>query len=126
MRTRTRTGLVALFAVVAMGAMLGFQQAAAPKVDPRIEALNRELRNAEDQLAEAETQVKFWQQEAINQDTDVSRLTAETDASPCTAFFLDRAKGLANRAAHSGLDARLRQALCARKVQAIKAELIGQ
>ncbi|MGH7132687.1 MAG: hypothetical protein ACREJO_12145 [Phycisphaerales bacterium] len=128
MRTSTRHivgGFAAgLFTAAAFAAMLGFhQQSSPPKIDPRIEALMRDIRGAEDALAEAETQVKFWQQEFVSQDTEVSRCQADAEGSPCMAFFLDRAKGLSNRAAHSALDARLRQALCARKVAALKADL---
>ena len=110
------------FATIALTSMLGMMQPSdAQAISRRIEAYQRELDQAEDQRAESDTQVAFWQREMTSQDAEVTRLQFDPGTSPCVPYFLDRAKGLSSRASHSYLDARLRQAMTFRKVQALKA-----
>ena len=125
---RVLTGFVAgLFAAVCAASMLGvIQPAERPRIDPRVEALLKQIKEAEDRVAEAQTQVAFWQQEMAADDNEVAKLQAEAASSPTVAFFLGRAQGLAGRAAHAYLDARLNQTMCQRKVSALKADLTGQ
>jgi hypothetical protein len=129
MRSSTRHAVggfaAGLFAAVAVASMLGSraQPAERPKIDPRIEALIRQIKESEDRVAEAQSQVVFWQQEMASDDSEVARLQTEAAASPTVAFFLGRAQGLSGRAANSYLDARLNLTLAQRKTQALKADL---
>ena len=130
MRTNTRNALggtaVGLVVIGAIASMLGMRQPNnAPKIDPRIEAMQRQIRDTEDQLAATETQVQFWQQEMQAQDNEVMRLQAAVGPGSWIPFFLDRTKGLASRAANAHLDARLQRTLLFRKVQALRSDLAG-
>ena len=129
MRTATKHVMgsfaAGLFACVAIVSMLGITQQPTerPKLDPRVEALLRQIKEAEDRVGDCLTQVSFWQQEMAADDTEVGRLQVESAACPNVAFFLGRAQGLSSRAANSFLDARLNLTLCQHRLQGLRTDL---
>lgn len=121
MRVRLWAITAGMVATIATASMLGLHpiQSAAATIASDSDG-SRKIKEAEDQLADAERQVWFWQQELINADAEVTRLHAENSTDPRAQYFLLRSEGLATRAANSHVDARLLLALCQRRLVAIK------
>lgn len=115
-----------LVAMIALGSMLGLKRPGdegAAKRDPRFEAILNQIAQFEDQLAASEVQVTFWQQELAVQDGEVQRFMADAASNPTSLYFLDRTKGLANRAANAQLDARLSRMINARRLERLRDSL---
>lgn len=91
----------------------------------RIAALQQQLDSAQTAASEAQWVLDFWEREATESDSNLSRLSTYTPGDNVGPILFDRAKQLAFRSSYSLQDAKLKAWAAQQKVAHIRAQLIS-